>query len=64
MKFIRNYFKRLINECLLDMKITSLKVTHPQPDKVEIKIENCSLISGGCCIETTSGNKDEMARRL
>ena len=59
MKFIRRYFKKLIHECLLEMKITSVKISHPQPDKIEVRIKNCSLISGGCCIEAGKDSQEE-----
>ncbi len=44
---IKKYIKKLINECLLEMKITSIKVIHQDPGKVEVSISNCTLISGG-----------------
>lgn len=52
MEFFKRYIKRLIDERLLEMKITSVKVVHSDPGKIEVSIQNCCLISGGCCIET------------
>lgn len=55
---IKKYLRKIINECLLEMKITSVKVIHNNPGKIEVQIDNCTIISGGCSVEMI-GNENE-----